>query len=253
MSVQNILWYGNIVVGLALILRLLTSGLARSYRLLLYYMVADALESLVCLPLPPRSDAYAVAYFVGQTAKLFLAILIALEMYWKGLAKHEALARFSQKMVGCAVFFATMLAFAGLVLDPRVPKGQYKVIHYFFAFERTIDWAVLILLILIFCFLAWFPVRVPKNFAVYIGAFMVYFLTHSLGLLMINAWPHLQAQISIGQMGVPLLCVLALALFLSRSGEVATTVTGHRWNPAAMEKLAGDLNAINSRFARMSR
>lgn len=256
MSVQNaiqFLWYCNTAAGFALILRLFTTGLAGSYRSLLYYILADGTEEILGVWFKSSGNWSAIIYFIGQTAKLFLAIVIALEMYWDGLAGHPALARFGQRMVGYALLAATAVAFAGLAIDPAVPAGQSKLVHYYFVFERTIDWVVLILLLLLFGFMSWFPVRVRKNFAVYIAVFIVFFFAHPLGLLALNFWPHLLDPVRVGQLAVSLLCVLTLTLFLRREGEVEITVTGHRWDPAAMEKLAGDLIAINARMERMNR
>jgi hypothetical protein len=246
----QILWYCNIAASFALLIRLLIAGLARSYRSLLFYIAADFTEGIFGLWLPAGNWS-AIVYFIGQTAKLFVAVVIALEIYWDGLAKHRALARFGQRLAGGAILTACALALLGLTIDPGEAKGPYAIPHYYFVYERSVDWVVLILLIVICGFMGWFSIPVRKNFGVYVWVFMLYFFAHSVGLMLLNSWPALRNQVSVGQLAFSLVCVLILTFFLRRRGEAMGRFSGPG-NPASLEKLEADLNAINIRLERMS-
>jgi hypothetical protein len=54
-------------------------------------------------------------------------------------------------------------------------------------------------------------------------------------------------------MGISFMCLLGWIFTLRPEGEDLTVVTGHRWNPAAMERLTDQLTSINSRLVRLSK
>jgi hypothetical protein len=133
-----------------------------------------------------------------------------------------------------------------------VPPGQSPLLHHFFAFERTMDACLLIFLLLIGFFITWFPVRLKRNVALYIGGFLIYSLARSSGLLLLNilpsqfAWP-----LGLAMLFVSPACLLAWLLMLQPEGERATVLLGHRWNPAAIGRLTDQLDSINASLARL--
>ena len=247
------LLYANLAADMAVILRLVGARLARSYRLLLAYVVADASAAVFGLALAKSRNWYAVMYFVVQTAKVFLALLIALDLFWVAFEDHPALARFGQKLLAGAVALAFIVSAMALLIDPAVPRGQSPAVHYFLAFERTIDTVVWVFLLLVGLFLAWYPVRLPRNVAVYLCGFGVLFSTHAAGLLLLNLWPQFLDQWTTFLLSSGLISLSGMAIFLRRRENDGTTVTGHRWNREATESLVEQLQSINRRLERLSR
>jgi hypothetical protein len=99
-------------------------------------------------------------------------------------------------------------------------------------------------------FIAWFPVRLAKNFAWYLGGFSAYFLARWLGLLALDAYPEYREQVGVAELAFSLACLLAMTVSIRRQGESETVMPGHSWSATEMERLARQLDAINASLAR---
>jgi hypothetical protein len=69
-------------------------------------------------------------------------------------------------------------------------------------------------------------------------------------LLLVNRHPANAAALGDGMLVLSLACLILWLLAIRPKGEILTTVTGHRWNPAETEHLLGQLDAINERLGR---
>lgn len=246
--------YLNLAAVLVLLVRLFALGLFRIYRSLFFYLLTYTLQFFATAIFPITSAAYSYSYMVGESANVALSMLVVLELYRLALAGQPALAGFGRKTVAYAMALAAVVAAGGVMLDTIVPPGQSRFTHHFFTAERTLDFAILIFLLLISAFLTWFPVKVRRNIVLYIAGFAVFYLSRSFGLLMINLLP--PASLSVVNnvfTVVSFSCLIAWLLGLRRESEDTTTTVGHRWNPAAMERLSGQLDAINATLVRFGR
>jgi len=251
---ENTIWYLDIVVGAAVIVRLVMSGLNRVYRCLFLYLTIDLLHSLLTVLFQSDANVYALIYFAFQTLKVIVAALVVLEVYRLALLDHPALAAFGRKVVVGVLAAAGLVAASGLVMDYSSTPARYPILKGFRVFERTMDAWMALFLLLICCFIAWFPVSLKRNVALYIGGFVVWFLARSSMLLFINLLPpESRHPFSVVILAVEFLCLLAWLTGLRPEGEELTTITGHRWNPAEMERLTGQLGSINARLARLAR
>ncbi len=223
------------------------------YRFLFAYLVADAMESVAGLSLQANRTYYARIYFAGQTVKIILAIFVVLEMYRIALAGHPAIARFGRKTVMYVLAIAAVIALAAYWVDRNAIPERSRVIHYFTSFERTMDAWMLLFLLIISVFMLWFPVRLKRNSVLYIGGFLVYFLVRWLGLLLSNIAPALLARYDGAMILTQIACLILWIFALQPAGERATTVLGHRWDPAAAHRLKLQLDAINTALLRFSR
>jgi hypothetical protein len=112
------------------------------------------------------------------------------------------------------------------------------------------DLALVLLLLTITAFLAWFPVRLPKNVAYYIAGFSAFFLARWLGAYSLGLYPAWRTQLSIAELAFALICLVAMGWWMGASGERETVVIGHRWNAGEMERLNRQLEAINAGLTR---
>jgi hypothetical protein len=238
----------------ALILRLGLSGLSKIYKSFFAYLAIQLAEFVALVLVSFHARFYGFTYFAGQGVRVVLSVFVVLEVYQLALADQPALARFGQRTVGYVLGAAALAAICGLALDSSVPPGQSIFLHHFLSFERTMDVWLLIFLLLISLFLLWFPVRLKKNVALYIGGFVVYSFARSFGLLFVNMLP-VQFTIPLGtaMLAVSISCLAVWVFELRREGEEVTTVIGHRWNPAAMGRLMDQLKSINASLARLPR
>jgi len=237
----------------ALMVCLWRNGLFRTYRGLFLYLGIDLLHSLVAAPFRPNQDAFGWIYIGFRTLKIIVAAFVVLEIYQLALAGHPALAAFGRKTVGGVMAAAGVIAVSGLIIDYSAAPARYPILKGFRVFERTMDAWMAVFLLLIACFILWFPVRMKRNVALYIGGFVVWSLARSSMLLFINLMPaRVLRSSSVAILLVELLCLLVWLVGLRPRGEELTAVTGHQWNPGAMERLTGQLGSITARLARLS-
>ncbi|HTS74947.1 MAG TPA: hypothetical protein VMG40_02020 [Bryobacteraceae bacterium] len=244
----------ELAATLILIASLLRNRLHIVYRFFFAYLAADAAETAAAIIFQKIRRLYAEIYFGGQTVKMFLAVLVVLEIYRLALAGQPALARFGKTAVIYVLGAAAAIAGAGFGLDRGAPPGaRAPILHQFASFERTMDAWMLLFLLIIGVFVLWFPVRVTRNGALYISGFVIYFLTRSVGLLLSNVSPELVMKFDTSMIAVQILCLIVWIAALRPEGETAITVTGHRWDPDAADRLKDQLNTINATLLRLSR
>jgi hypothetical protein len=191
---------------------------------------------------------------VGQAVKLVLVVFVVLELYRLALSGQPALAKYGQETAGIALVTAACVAALGLLVDPTVPPGRSVILYRFFSFERTMDTWVLIFLVVICLFMTWFPVRMKRNVAYYLGGFMLLFLARSAGLLLLNVLSRGRHDIlNDAMLGISLACLVMWLCAFGEAGEKVTTIVGQRSDPRAMEKVTGQLESINASLTELSR
>ncbi len=229
-SLENGIWYLNIAAAVVLIARLYFQGLAGVYRLLFLYLVVGVLQSMLALVLASNSPWTRVVYSTGQMLKVAAAIFIPMELFRLALVQQPALARFGRSMIG--YFFAVAAILAALNVLFGASAAKYNTwVGRLFAFERSMDLVVMLVLLLMSVFLLWFPVRTRKNTAVCIGGFAVYSFERWTGLLSVDLWPDYTRQFSTAMQIVSSACLMTWIILLRRDRETATVVTGHGWDP----------------------
>jgi hypothetical protein len=247
------IWYLNLAATLALLLSLASNGLFRNYPCLFAYLLADATQTVILMVVGTHRNLYAYLYLAGQSLKLLLSVFVILELYRLALEGRPALARFGRDTVAYWLAAAAAMAAFGLALDRRVPPGQSPVLHHFNSFERTMDAWLLIFLVMIGGFMVWFPVRLRRNGGLYMSGFVVYFVSRAVCLFLINTNPTWELPIDISKLGIGCACLIVWTIALRPAGEKATVMVGHRWDPAAMERLSAQLDSINARLVTLSR
>jgi hypothetical protein len=245
--------YLDLAVEIALIINLIRNGLYRVYGYFFAYLAADSLETVVGILFQTRRRLYAEIYFTGQSVKMLLAVFVLLELYQIALERHPALARFGRRTVSYVLAVAALGAGLAISLDRNIPPGRPPVLHRFNTFERTMDLWMLLFLVIICGFMVWFPVRLKRNGALYIGGFIIYFLSRSAGLLFRNLTPQWMHPIDDALGIASISCLIVWLCALSRKGEEVTTVVGHRWRLEDTKRLTGQLEAINTKLVRLSR
>ena len=247
-------FYLNLGAALALLVRLSFLQLSAVYRWLTVYLLAYAAEFLITAAIPIHSTLYGYVYMLAESTNLVLSILVVLELVDLSLAEHPAVAVFGRKAVAFAMGLAVLPAAAGVMLDSAVLPGQSRFLHRFFTAERSLDFAVLLVLLVISAFMLWFPVKLRRNIVFYIGGFAVFYFSRTFGLLAINILPPASLKVVTNVlMSCSVGCLLAWLFGLRREDEDTTTIVGHRWNPAAMERLTAQLDAINVTLMRFRR
>jgi hypothetical protein len=247
------IWYLNFGGMLALISSLAWNGLHRVYVWLFAYLAMDAVQTSVLLLLKTHRKLYSWTYVLSQPVKIVLAVFVILELYRVALAQRPALARFVRNMVGRVLAAAAAVALLFVLLDSSIRDGQSPVLHGINSFERTMDIGMLVFLIIICVFMAWFPIQMTRNGMLYIAGFVVYFFSRATGLLLTNLAPHLQDRFDTAMLSVSFACLMTWLVALRHRGEEVTVVSGPRRDAARMLHLTQQLDAMNARLAEIAR
>ncbi len=180
---------------------------------------------------------------------MIVAIFVAMELFRVALVQQPVLARFGRNMVG--YFFGVAAALAALNALFGVAAAKHRSwVGPLLAFERSMDLAVMVVLLLMSAFLLWFPVRTRRNAAICVAGSVVYSFQRWTGLLSADLWPAYTRQFSTAMLWVSLAILAAWIVLLRRDGETTTVETGHRWNPVEADRLRFQLDAINALLAR---
>jgi hypothetical protein len=260
MSVLQALWYLNMAASAVLFIRLYFQRLAGIYPFLIAYLLAQSLEQVLELTFGRgrHFNTYAQIYFTGQGVKVILVILVVLELFYRALSQTPALARFGRRMLGYTFSVAVGIGLVNLLLDAGAASGAYPILNRFLRLERSVDLVAFVLLIVMSGFLLWFPVRAHRNAVYWFAGFMIYSFFRWTDLLLAILWPpkffpQFNQDLNLVMLTVTLLCLAGWTLLLKPEGEKKTVVTGHSWNPEQAERLTVQLDAINSRLARLAR
>jgi len=251
---ERILFYLNFIAELVLLGRLIRFRLHRTYQSLFLYWLVQAVTTLVILPVPMRTYLYLYMYWGAQSIYLLMAVFVVQDLYRIALQEHPAVASFGRQSVIAAMVLAAIVALSGIQLDSTILPGHYPAIQRFLTFERTLDFVLLIFLLLVSGFLLWFPIKVRRNIIVYISGFVLYHSSRSFGVLLINLRPQgSTAAISTVLLGLTLLCLLIWIVEIRPEGERITTTLGYRSDPQVMQRHSSQLDAINAALARFGR
>lgn len=245
---ENLLWYLNIAGAMGLLARMFIHRLSRVYRLLTVYLLADVCGDLAMLAatLARSDEAVAFTYYGAQAVKVVLGAFVAMELFRLALAEHPALGRFGQRVIG--YFFACGFVLGALNVWFGTRYEGSQITGVFTAFERSMDLAVMVALLLMTVFLLWYPVRMRRNVALCIAGFVLYSFERW-ALLLAEALKASDLRaISTAMLSLSLSVLVFWIAALRRSGEKMTTVTGHRWDAASAVQLSEKLDRINTRM-----
>jgi len=253
-GVELALFYLNVIAEIGLLYRLIQRKLYRTYRSLFLYWLAQPIESLALLAPGRLTWLYAYLYWGAQTLNIFMALYVAQDLFHIALAEHPAVASFGRRAVLAAMALATVAAMAGLTLDATVLPGHHPAVQRFATFERSMNFVVLIFLLLISILLLWFPIKVRRNIVVYIVGFVLFSASRSFGLLLTNLLPPAATfLVSTILLALTLVCLLIWIIGIRPEGERATATPGYRRDPEAMQRLSRQLDALNATLARFVR
>lgn len=219
-DIEQAMWYTNIAAAVGLFVRLGSQGLVRAYPFLFGYLFAGTLEQILALVFAQRRNLYAEIYFVGQTVKVALEIFVVLELYELSLAQQPALARFGRRIPRYLFLIAAVFGLITLLFQSDdADRLRGALLVRLLRLERSVDLVAFGVLILIAGLLLRFPVRARRNVAIWMGGFLLYFVSRWVGLLLANSFPQLIDELSVAMLAASLACFIGWSLMLKREGE----------------------------------
>lgn len=249
-------WYLNVALTCALVIQLAVNRLGFVYKAFFTYLVCDAMQQLsrIAIQTTGRHATWSAGVYIGgQAVKMVVCLFLVLELYELVLVGHPALARFGRKSVGALLTVAGVAALAGLFLDQALPHSRFPILDAAYLVEMIVDSAYLFFLLLISAFFLYFPIKIRRNVVVYLFGFGAFFFFRWAGLVSVKARLDLRDLFSLGCLIATAGCLSLWLWALRRKGETTATVAGHRWNEDEMERLTGQLDAINAKLLGVNR
>ena len=236
----------------AVLTKVFRLGLQAKYRSFALYVVWELLRLLATLVIPYRSTFYAYFYLGTQPISWILLVLSILEIFQLVLRAHVGIATLGRKILTGSLIASTVISCLTLFVDLQTVSGMTAVLDTFAMLERLVLTSVLLLVLCLTMMLAYFPVPITPNVRLHTCIFTAYFFVKTLLAWARTIWGVgvLKTTNPIAQITMAL-CLLAWALWMSRAGEVATSVR----RPSSDEeaRLLSQLDAINQTLLKSAR
>jgi hypothetical protein len=281
---------GFVVAALSALLAvsLWTRGLARLYPVFTFFLAYGALRSLFVATVPLRGSNYAYFFIVTELVQMTLYILMLLELYSLVFDKFNGIRIASRWTLSLALGVSILLSAASLAPEMAAsekrkadavesakkkqaatpekrppdagqkpaPGGQdYRwLLDLFMISERGILLALVLMIIGMSAFLAWYPIELPRNVVVHSMVFAAFFISKAIIILYRNIG-HYQVGLEwrCAVMVVGVVCLFIWMGGLRKAGEAATIKVGHLWNRENEEELVAQLKGINAALGRLAR
>ena len=252
------------LLGFLLVLRLATLSRQKLYLAFSIYLLFDLFQSLLAFAQKYTNLIkldYRVTWMGMRAISWILFLWLVYALIESLLVRFPGVLRFARKLLNAAFIAAVLMAalsakpeYASLDLSGAHQNHVNQALSIAFVLERMIAMAALIVLGSILVFTLWFPIRMPKNLAVFSAGFIVCFGGELILLLVQSFWVHRSSAImNVVLISLTAACYLYWLLLLSPKGETASVTLGHSWSKPEQQRLMGQLEAINSSLMRASR
>ncbi len=247
---EQILLFCNIVVPFVVFLRLYSLRLVTTYPALSAYVLTSGTLTLlpVVLRLNPRGWHYATFYMVAEILSVILYLVMVLELYGSVLRDLIGIASAARRYMN----FCITACIAGSVLLFAVEKQPHYVLERFYAVDRALVSSVALFVLFIAAFLAWFPVRVPRNAVIYLIGYAVFMVPTALALLVQNSGYYWRIGGIVALFAQPVSLSL-WAVALNRAGETRSVSIARHWAEDDKVRIMSELTAINGALIRTAR
>lgn len=189
----------------------------------------------------------------GAALKLVPICLAIREVSQTSFEPYPGVAEFLKRTSGYLAAASALFSLLFATLDPSVPWTMNHLLQHFYTMERAVYSTLLIYVLVVSAFMAWFPVRIRRSAAVFIGAFATFFASQCATLLIVNWTQRTVVWLTVIMLAVSIVCMIAWSIALRLRDDNTMLVTGFRWNPAALARLTNQLESINASLARFLR
>src|ERR1039457_497190 len=168
-----------------MVLQLYRTGLYRRYPIFFAFFIFRIHNSIWPLFLDVSSYLYQKVWVLTEPIELGFYVLMVLELYRLVLEKYKGLYSLGRLALYCSLAISVGISTISLFLRirPSTPQRS-KIMFSVLATERGIHTGLAIFIVLILCFLSFFPVKLSRNVRVHALVFSIFFLSSTFMLLM---------------------------------------------------------------------
>jgi len=237
-------------------LKLWRTGLARSYRGLLAFLLFTSLYSWLNPVFQHHFNGRIYLWFwaLAQPVTWFLSVWVVLELYSMILVRHKGLATFGRRLQYGGFAVSTLISLIVMIPEIRNGSGHTNpLLLYIYAVERGLDCGMLVFLVCMLLWITRYPLPLSRNLILHSAIYSVLFLSNSLGMFaQVFLGTRLSEPVSTALMGVLAVCVFTWLAFLSPKGE-EIQFTVPNFTPDEEERMIQQLEALNRTLLKISR
>ncbi len=257
------------ILGSALtVVKLITSGLYRRYRIFLAYFVFRILYSGGMWAIarmhglagqrPGQDGTSSYLYFhvfiYCEPLQILFYILVVIELYRLVLERYPGLYTLGRWAMYAAIFISAGISILTFLrgIAPHIDEPSNKLMAEI-ATERGVDFALVIFILLIVWFLGRYPVPLSRNVVVHTSIYAIFFLTDASMLLWRTFSGYgVTENFNLLQTAISCACTIAWWLLLSARGE-EVTVHVPKMRPDSEERILQQLEMLNATMMKVSR
>jgi hypothetical protein len=258
-------WGAALIKGLELVtavgysltsIKLIRNGLFRRYRALLGYLLYSSFHTSAILLFfgNSSSPAYMKFWVFTQPINWLFHGLVVVELYSLVLEKHRGLYTLGRWFLYGGMSLSVLIS--ALTLLPRLNGGEVqssRLLPYYFAIRRGVDFSLLLFLLLLLAWLTRYPVPLSRNVIVHSLAYSVLFLSNTAGVLAREIFGlNVSGSVNTFLLGVEAACVLIWLVFLTAKGE-EVRISVPSFGPEHEQRILDQLETLNQTLLKMSR
>ncbi|MBL8178697.1 MAG: hypothetical protein JNK48_28745 [Bryobacterales bacterium] len=229
-------------------------GLAGRYRAFTVFLVFSVARVVVMGVVKMDAAVYRHFYIGTELVQLVLYVSMVVELYRLVFEQYTGIRNVAVWTLRGALAVALVISFLSLSADMGGRKHvAMSLLDGFMMAERGVISTLVLVLVAMTGFLAYFPITLPVNLVVHSGVFAVYFLSKSALILYRNVVGTVDRGMSLSIMVLAGMCLCTWIVLLRRRGEALSKVVGRPWNRSEEERLIAQLKGVNSALARMTR
>lgn len=235
------------VASLLLLFKLLYTGLFRIYPKFTVFIAFQILRQSILAGFSIRSTIYGYLFFAMLPILWVLYVLVLLELFQAALGERQGIATFGRKFVISAMGIGATIGVSTLFLNLQEQKPQYVILENFVLADRVVESALVIFLLLLTAFLAYFPVTLHRNAKIHAAVLSFYFLAKTAVLSFRSLFGvSVGVEANVAGRLITTACLLCWISLLTKAGE--QRVVHSNWISGAEneEKLLAQLDAINA-------
>lgn len=251
--VERLLWLLSNAARFAVLAKIRSEGLASSFRLFSWYLVAECTLSLGLFFLPDLTAAYGWFWLAWQPVLWALYILIVVELHGLILARYPGIRTFLQRVMNWVLIGSVLVSLAWVMPDLASNPQRFPLLFYAVAVNKGVVAGLVISLVAATGLLVFYPIRLPRNIAAHAVLYFLYFLSEAVAFFVLNAQGYAGWEwVRLAQFGSQIACLTGWMLILDSAGEKKAAPVAVR-NPGTEERLLRQLEGINEALIRMAR
>ena len=249
----EVLWFISLLGNALTAVKLQHLGLWRVYRYFFPYLCFRTLRSTILFLLTNAGarNAYSWTWVLTEPLLWAFYVLVALELYWLALRNYPGIYTMSRWMLTSGLVVGVSISTLSLWLTWGQAPEHSRVLGYYIMIERGIDSTLVIFLLVLAAFLAWYPVAVTRNALRHTAVYSIYFLSSTGAMLarhLLGA--PVSATVNTVLMAIASVCSLLWFFLFTRQGEELSLSLRERISGVSEEALVEHLRALNTTLAR---